>query len=153
MMDKKACINIKNDDQACFYWSVVCGLFPSRIIKNKTSSYPHYKHVLKTDNLLAPMPLNQIKNFEKANNIFVNVYALELNKTEHKTFFTVAPVRLTKQKLEKHVNLLLVQNKYYPKVNDHEAETLRYKTRKLSITIATLATCLVLSPNSSVKRN
>jgi hypothetical protein len=24
--NKKACINIKNNDQACFYWSVVCGL-------------------------------------------------------------------------------------------------------------------------------
>ncbi len=150
---KHACINIKNSDEACFYWSVVCGLFPSSNNKQLTSSYPYYRSVLDTKNLPIPMPLNQIQNFEKLNNISINVYGLELNVANNKQFYTVAPVRLTKQKLDKHVNLLIVQSKYYPKVDDYDFEQpaeLQDQIDQSSIIIAILATCLDLYPRSSV---
>jgi len=49
------------------------------------------------------MTLNQIKKFENLNNISINVYNIE-NKKE------IFPLRLTKKKIDKHVNLLYVQN-------------------------------------------
>jgi len=51
------------------------------------------------------MTLTQIKKFENQNNISINVYCIEKKKE-----FLILPIRLTKKKMEKHVNLLYVQN-------------------------------------------
>ncbi|XP_050507853.1 uncharacterized protein LOC126885339 [Diabrotica virgifera virgifera] len=118
---KRACINVKNSDQACFYWAIVSALYPAKAHKELPSSYPWYSTVLKTEDLEAPMPLHQISKFEKLNNISVNVFALELIENNEKSFFTVYPARLTKTVVAKHVNLLLIQNHYFPKLNDYEA--------------------------------
>ncbi|XP_072394634.1 uncharacterized protein [Diabrotica undecimpunctata] len=118
---KQACINVKNSDQACFYWAIVSALYPAKLNKERTSSYPWYSTVLKTEDLEAPMPLHQISKFEKLNNVSVNVYALELIENNEKSFFAVYPARLTKTVVAKHVNLLLIQNQYFPKLNDYEA--------------------------------
>ncbi|XP_050512833.1 uncharacterized protein LOC126888532 [Diabrotica virgifera virgifera] len=118
---KRACINVKNSDQACFYWAIVSALYPAKAHKELPSSYPWYSTVLKTEDLEAPMPLHQISKFEKLNNIPVNVFALELIENNEKSFFTVYPARLTKTVVAKHVNLLLIQNHYFPKLNDYEA--------------------------------
>ncbi|XP_060528400.1 uncharacterized protein LOC132703267 [Cylas formicarius] len=119
---KNACINIQNNDEACFYWSVVCACFPVHLKQHLPTSYPYYKGVLRTENCPTPMGLNQIHIFEKFNEISVNVYVLELIQNNSKSFYSVLPVRLTKEKREKHVNLLLIQNKYYPKINDFDPE-------------------------------
>jgi len=52
-----------------------------------------------------PMALNQIKKFENQNNIFINVYCIEKKKE-----FSIFPIRFTDRKLDKHVNLLYVQD-------------------------------------------
>ncbi|CAG9840740.1 unnamed protein product [Diabrotica balteata] len=109
---KRACINVRNNDQACFAWAIVSALYSVNINTNKTSSYPHYTNVLNLKGLTFPVTLNQIPLIEKNNeNISVNVF--ELNVKDEDFNFSVLPVRLTKQKREKHVNLLIVQNKYY----------------------------------------
>ncbi|XP_072377765.1 uncharacterized protein [Diabrotica undecimpunctata] len=119
---KRACINVHNFDQACFYWSIVSALYPVNKHEHagRVSKYPHYSTVLQTDKLESPMPLNQISKFEKLNAISVNVFVLELNVVKDKQFYEVIPARLTPQKMEKHVNLLLVQDKYFPKLNDYD---------------------------------
>ncbi|XP_072388457.1 uncharacterized protein [Diabrotica undecimpunctata] len=119
--NKKACINVHNVDQACFYWSIVSALYPVPTNPQRVSKYPHYSTVLQTDKLESPMPINQISKFEKSNAISVNVFALELNVVKDKQFYEVVPARLTPQKMEKHVNLLLIQDKYFPKLNDYDA--------------------------------
>ncbi|XP_072388760.1 uncharacterized protein [Diabrotica undecimpunctata] len=123
ILKKNACINIKNTDHNCFYWAIVSAL-RAPINKNhaeETSSYPYFTEVLQTENLDSPMPLTKISKFEKLNNISVNVYALELVQTDKTLFYTVLPARLTENKRDTHVNLLLVQNKYYPRLNDYDA--------------------------------
>ncbi|KAJ8977854.1 hypothetical protein NQ317_018691 [Molorchus minor] len=112
---KQACINIKNKDEACFGWSIVSALYPVDANSDRTSSYPHYAAVLNVDGIEFPMTLPQIAKFEKNNSISVNVFGLEMDL---KAKFSVVPVRLTKQKFEKHVNLLIVQNEYFPKINE-----------------------------------
>nr|CAH7736483.1 unnamed protein product [Callosobruchus chinensis] len=121
ILKKHACINVQNDDQACFYWSIVSALYPKDKNPQRTSVYPHYSVVLNTENLDSPMSLPKISKFEKINNISVNVYSLELIKIDEMSLYNVVPAKLTKNKLGRHVNLLLVQNVYFPKLDDYEA--------------------------------
>ncbi|CAH1107328.1 unnamed protein product [Psylliodes chrysocephalus] len=108
---KKACINIKNMDDACFAWAVTAALHPTSYGSHpdRVSSYPHYSSVLKLKGIQFPMTLNQIPNFSKQNNISVNVYTLRLCRNRYVT----TPLRLAKEKKANHVNLLMIFNKYY----------------------------------------
>ncbi|XP_031346482.1 uncharacterized protein LOC116174878 [Photinus pyralis] len=106
---KKACVNVKNEDHACFAWAVVSALYPADKHPQRISKYPHYSSVLKLKGIQFPMTMRQISNFEKQNNISINVYIL---KKEKKDQFSTLPTYLTKEKMDKHVNLLLVQDCY-----------------------------------------
>lgn len=62
-------INIKCDDDACFFWSVVAGLCPISERSYRQLSYPHCSNVLCTDSIQLPMSLKQISKFKKHNDI------------------------------------------------------------------------------------
>jgi len=51
------------------------------------------------------MTLTQIKKFESQNNISINICCIEKKKE-----LSILPIRLTKKKMDKYVNLLYVQN-------------------------------------------
>lgn len=119
---RKACINVQNNDDACFFWSVVSALYPVEKHADRVTNYPLFSSVLKTVGLKVPVTLYQIPKFEKMNNISVNVYGLELIENEKKSNYVVLPLRLTQNYLaQNHVNLLLIQDKYFPKLNDYDA--------------------------------
>jgi len=92
-------------------------LYPANNNVDRTSSYPHYSAVPNLEGLEFPMKLGAITKFETLNDISVNVFGLEMSG---KNAFNTVPVRLTKTKRDKHVNLLLIQDKYYPKLNDYD---------------------------------
>ncbi|XP_077264025.1 uncharacterized protein LOC143898429 [Temnothorax americanus] len=102
---KKAVINVQSMDNACFAWSVVAALYPVQDHTYRESSYPDYTTVLNLQGIEFPMTLKQIKKFERLNDISINVYTIEGEKTPN-----VLPIRLTDLKREKHVNLLYVQD-------------------------------------------
>lgn len=106
--NKGACINVKNNDDACFTWALMAALHPVDIHSERISNYPHYSKILKLKGIQFPMTIKQIPNFEKQNQISINVYVL---KKEKKNFATL-PTYLTKNKMKRHVNLLLVQDRY-----------------------------------------
>ncbi|XP_056645117.1 uncharacterized protein LOC130450634 [Diorhabda sublineata] len=61
------------------------------------------------------------------NDISINL-TLEL-EGKSSTSYIVCPIRLTNNKVERHVNLLIIQNKYYPKaheVEEEEGEEIKY---------------------------
>jgi len=77
-----------------------------RLKENRNeNSYPHYSTVLNFKDIKFPMTLNQIKKFENQNNISINVYCSEKKKE-----LSILPIRITEKKMDKHVNLLYVQN-------------------------------------------
>ncbi|CAH0555084.1 unnamed protein product [Brassicogethes aeneus] len=116
---KHACVNVKNyDDDACFTWAVTSALHQAKTNNDRTSSYPHYEDVLNFANIKFPISIQDISKFEKLNSISINVYTLELIKTDKTSFLKTVPSRLTKNKLDKHINLLCIQNKYYPNERD-----------------------------------
>ncbi|XP_067211984.1 uncharacterized protein [Linepithema humile] len=100
IMLKRAVVNVKSNDNACFAWAVVAALYPAEKHPERTIEYPHYSTVLNLCGIEFPMTLPQITKFEKLNAISVNVFTTEDSK--------IVPLRLADDKKEKHVNLLYV---------------------------------------------
>lgn len=113
---RKACVNVKNTDNMCFVWSIMAALYPVNWGNHpdRPSSYPDHKNVLNLTGIQFPMTIGQIPRFEKQNNVSINVYRLD--KVSRKKF-TVIPYYLCKNKTEKHVNLLLLQDVYATDAN------------------------------------
>ena len=87
---KNAILNIYNEDDQCFLYSVLAFLFPRPTDFNKShyKSYINFTNRLNTSMLRFPQKLNSnIEKFEKANNLIINVYSVE-NKI-------IVPVRIS----------------------------------------------------------
>lgn len=78
--NKKACINIKNDDNLCFPYSVLCGIETPKIHPERVSHYKNRLKELKYKDDDMPMCINKIRYFEKNNNLRINVFAPDENK-------------------------------------------------------------------------
>lgn len=101
--NKKACINIRNDDDYCFVWAVIAALYPVQKNASRVSSYPHFSTVLNLNNMSFPVSLTDIKTFEKNNDgISISIYGLENNKV-------TGPLYKTTMRKKQHVNMLLQQ--------------------------------------------
>ncbi|XP_050340230.1 uncharacterized protein LOC126766507 [Bactrocera neohumeralis] len=109
--DKKACINIVNNDVYCFKWAIVSSLYQPSINRQRCSSYNirniqdsiitlNNGKVVNFKNLNFPLQIKDIKIFEANNpNISVNVFGIEDN-------LLVGPFYLTKEEKSHHVNLI-----------------------------------------------
>jgi len=86
-------------------WSVVTALHAAKNNTNRVSSYSDYTSMLNLKDIEFPTTLTKIKKFENQNNISINVYCIEKKKK-----LSILPIRLTDQKMDKHINLLYVQN-------------------------------------------
>ncbi|XP_025262928.1 uncharacterized protein LOC112637416 [Camponotus floridanus] len=100
---KKAVVNVQSKDNACFAWAVVAALYPAERKMERESSYPPYATVLNLRDIEFPVTVNQIKKFELANSISINVYSIEKKNN-------IASARLSEQKRDKHINLLYVED-------------------------------------------
>lgn len=121
LKSKKACINVLNDDNYCFKWSIISALYRGSGDLRKTSTYkiPNItSDVITIDNITLrfsslefPMKLCDINLFEEMNpNISINVFGyerVETSKGEH--YQIVGPYYSTKNEKINHINLLLIQ--------------------------------------------
>jgi len=103
---KKAVINVQSMDNACFVWPVVAALYLAKNNTNRESSYRHYATMLNLKDIEFPITLTQIKKFKNLNDISINVYCIKKQKKK----LSILPIRFTDRKMDKHVNLLYVQN-------------------------------------------
>jgi hypothetical protein len=122
---KEAIINMKNNDQECFKWSVTRALHPMEKNAERISRTLRMQ-AAKLDWSMFNFPVKvndkKIVEFEKANGIGVNIFGYEDGLNEHKKVNTgVFPYRITKvntefsilkkkQKKIKVVDLLLIDN-------------------------------------------
>jgi len=104
--NKKATVNVKNTDQKCFLWSVLCGIHPVATNKFRVSNYRRYENELVLGNIPFPVELKHIPKFEKLNpTIGVNVLGVEGKK--------FVPLHAsTNRNAPKSVNLILYNNHY-----------------------------------------
>lgn len=96
---KKAVINIQNEDNKCFLWSVLAGIHPTENNSHRVSSYVPFLNELNIDGIDFPTPLSQIDKFERLNQISINVFGWEKE---------IFPLHITRHNFDKHVNLLLI---------------------------------------------
>lgn len=109
---------MRNRDDACFAWAVTSALHPARRDGDRISSYPDYRQILNVEGINFPISRKGINKFESLNNISINVYILQKNKEVYKC----VPSRLTPNKQSRHVNLLLIQDKYNDVDSENEDE-------------------------------
>lgn len=107
--NKKAVINVENQDPYCFAWAVTSALYPANGHTSDTSSYPHFSTVLNLTGMSFPVKLRDISKFEEMNNISINVYGLEqIFENNRVKYEVVGPLRYSGRKLYTHINLLLI---------------------------------------------
>lgn len=115
--NKHAIININNDDNRCFFYSVMCKFLPETLSHKEHESYYTRELMKKLEdegkitfhgmNLDGPTSFREIDYFERRNKCSVNVYGL----TRSKKYPTVYPLRISKVfEEEKHFDLLYLTN-------------------------------------------
>ena len=119
LINKKAIINIRNEDNKCFLYSVLAAVFPVKKNPQRVSNYEKYidQNYINLDNVKFPMTLNRITKFEENNNnlsIAINVYTWGCENDEKGRRKIIKPI-LTSKKLDYkiEVNLLLIDNHYF----------------------------------------
>ena len=98
--NRRACLNIKNEDQKCFLWSVLAALHPVQQHANRVAKYTQFEEELTLTNITFPMKVKDINKFEKLNpTISINVLGYEDSD--------IFPLRITGEVKEHHINLLM----------------------------------------------
>jgi hypothetical protein len=105
LQSKGAIINVKNEDEKCFMWSVLSALFPSAVNHSRVCNYKPHINKVDFSGLKFPVTLPQIREFERQNTGFtLNVYVYTKDRD-------VMPAYLTKHTARpKHIDLLLLKN-------------------------------------------
>lgn len=108
-------INVINEDNQCFKYSVLAAIHGSKLQCNKDISekYKNYEKKYKWDMLTFPVDATDYKSineFELQNHLNINIYYIDVDKDNKEVFI---PLRISKQsKYLKNevVNLLLLKN-------------------------------------------
>jgi hypothetical protein len=72
----KTVVNIKNNDNLCFLWSIFAHLYPQELNPNRVSKYIPYKDTLFT-NFDWPMNVYDVEEFTKINKLNIIIYKLD----------------------------------------------------------------------------
>ena len=98
--NSKAVINIQNDDDKCFLWSVLAHLYEANHNRQRTEHYIPYETEINMNGITYPVAVKDVPKFEKENDISVNVFGYEDG---------YYPLYISRNQKEKHVNLLLIE--------------------------------------------
>jgi hypothetical protein len=104
---KKACINIKNEDDKCFKYCMLYHKYQNEIKDNPQELYQYHKYLSLKDydfsNINSPVETDDIKKFCKQNNLSINLYIVKEN--------SIYPYLTSSRddKKENHINLLLIE--------------------------------------------
>ena len=107
LINRKATINMKCEDGESFKWAVTRALNPitkssERVTKILIRQSKNYNW----DSIDFPTPLEQVKTFEKNNNMLVNVFGFDESRN------CVTSLKLSKGVHEGRVLLMFVDNRY-----------------------------------------
>ena len=102
-------------DTKCFMWSVLAALHPIHWCQhaNRVANYEPFENELDFTGMEFPIDLKTIFQFERLNNISINVYGLEKVYRDGKnTIDVVGPLYFTTSRKERHINLLMISDDY-----------------------------------------
>ena len=96
-------VNVQNSDDKCFLWACLAALHPIIHYPEHVSNYLQYEHELDVSGITYPVKISNVNQFEKQNNISINVFGCE-----DKSIF---PMYITKiREATHHINLLFLQH-------------------------------------------
>ena len=111
LKDKKAIINVKNEDQKCLMWALLSALHPAKDNPHRVNKYMHFKE-LRFSGVDFPVPLSQMPKVQRLNNLAINVFGYSKQAGIH-------PLCLTKDLTRDPINLLLITKVEDGKTNSH----------------------------------
>lgn len=109
--DKKACVNIKNNDDFCFIYSILCALDTPKIKPERPSHYSSRVNEEIFQGFDYPLSLTDIIKFEKKSlNKYPKYPSMAINVYEATNKKEICPVLVSKNlSAEKTIDLLLLQ--------------------------------------------
>ena len=115
LINKKACVNIKNEDDKCFEYCLIASrVYDSIKAKDKNEVYHYVKRkdaIQRPDNITYPIITDDIPLYEEINDIQINVFSLNEYNDDTKD---IREYIVEEYKSDKHrkevVNLLLVRD-------------------------------------------
>ena len=117
LTQKKAIINVRNEDDRCFQWAVLSALHNKEVDRksaNRVTQYKQWAGELNFDGIEFPVSLKAIDKFERQNaNLNINVFGYDgVKKGEDgEEDLQVYPLRISENTGTKHIDLL-VFNQY-----------------------------------------
>ena len=105
--DTKSIVNIKNEDQKCFMWSVLAALHPANYHPERVIHYQAFQDKLNFTGMEFPVTIDQISKFERLNpEISITVLGIDIPDNEEKDASKVFPLRVPNKQQEHHIVLL-----------------------------------------------
>jgi len=98
---KKACVNVQNNDQKCFMWSILASLHQDIHVTNRfrVHQYTRYENELNFTGIEFPVKITDVTKFERNNNISIHVFGYKKGD--------ILPLRISETHIpDRHVNLL-----------------------------------------------
>ncbi len=77
LANKRACVNVKNQDLKCFKWAVLSCLFSADRNPDRLSHYKKYENNLNDKDLTYPVDVKDVQKFADKNNLVINVFGWE----------------------------------------------------------------------------
>ena len=111
LKDKKAIVNVKNQDDECLKWAILSCLHPTKKDPQRVNKYMHLKE-LRFSGVDFPVPLSQMPKVERLNNLAINVFGYSQQAGIH-------PLYLTKDLTRDPINLLMITEVKDGKVFSH----------------------------------
>jgi hypothetical protein len=113
--NKRACVNIKNDDEKCFKWSILASKHYHEMKGGcKDEAYSYFKcqkELIEPENVTYPLDIEFIPEFEKLNNLKVNVFELIEEQDEEENIKYATKILYCSYKKYKDVVCLLLFKK------------------------------------------
>lgn len=121
ILDKKACINPKNlDDEMCFDYCLLIHKFYDEIKSKDKNELYHYKkrwdEIIRPENVTYPISTNMIEEYEKLNNLQINVFELIDYDETKDAKDCISYLYITNQFRKDVVNIMLItdgENSHY----------------------------------------
>ena len=111
--NSKSIVNIQNNDNYCFLWSILAHKYKVDNHRERVSHYTNHFHELNQGDIQFPMKIKDIPTFERLNNLNINVFELSANDK------SLSPKYVNKNYYDEQIDLLLYENHYCLITNLH----------------------------------
>ena len=141
LANKKAIINVQNDDDRCLEWALKSAMYPAK--NNISNKYSYAKCPdLNMGGIDFLTPISQISRVEKQNNLAINVYGDTVSPKLEK--INVCPYHISEQPNETQIiNLLLL--------SEDAEDAAENQTKYRYCWIKNLDRCSMIKTNINVK--